>query len=482
MKMNLANSLTMKKERLKASLEALKPQDGTFFNVMTEEVGKLRELSTNSSGDVDIKKDSYLEDIETLIKSTTGINAVMHVIKENNEYAYMDLANIGSGYIFSAGMIHEYGKDAQEYIDDEGKHANKKLLKNLQKKYLEGEVDINNNRVTGDLTSLEIPIYLGHDIFTTKEAFTDQEVAAIICHELGHGFSGLETLRYQYNANLIMLEALNNLNKVNDVKLRKQYIVKACDELKVSNIGAEEIANDSNISASIKLINRVIDPKFALDGKPNFDYHNCEWSADQYVIRLGGGSVILGIRKKFNETGFEVYYKKSSLGHVMLFFKQLAVFVLYLFSSIGVVALTMLFVTGAAPAIVILGCLMALSFLWYKMYIHYIAGSGKSQSIFNYEDPNTLVRRIKQDLVNQLKETNDPELIKSILAQVDEVSKVYEKIDYKAHGLYNFVWKIMNFGTYEGSRKQKEMDYHSELEELVGNDLFVTGNKIKYNL
>ena len=90
--------------------------------------------------------------------------------------------------------------------------------------------------------------------------------------------------------------------------------------------------------------------------------------------------------------------------------------------------------------------------------------------------PNERIQRIKQDLVQLLKNTRlDKKVRQQLLADLEAVEAVRQ--DAKEHdGLIRYLWRTL---TPAGRRAATLREFQKGLEDLINNDLFIHANRLK---
>ncbi|EKD89609.1 MAG: hypothetical protein ACD_33C00034G0006 [uncultured bacterium] len=349
-----------------------------------------------------LDKSSFVKDIKNLIQERFNISIVI-----DKELSVLDIAAIVpffSDYLDEKRRLHNIGTDNFINLfkfDNAIKKINfiikerDEMIKKLHNK--KGYIDLKNARVGGYLSNLKH--YLILDFFALKEhTLTSREVVAIIIHEIGHAFGGLEYHYKLEKTNTTILDILSNINNNNLDKAT--YVFKTHFDYKkdIPTINSKDRFDFYSIIA-FTYLNEIRTQ--LVNGK--YDETNFENIADSFSARFGLGKELVTSLNKINVRYGQVSTSTGSFYN--LFFINLLLS-LMLFALLGPVGIAL--------------------FLYCIIYIF-----GKDNADLTYDLPLDRYNRIKNSITNNLKNLNLPnDVIKDLLEQYIFITNVIEKTNY----------------------------------------------------
>lgn len=262
---------------------------------------------------------------------------------------------------------------------------------------------------------------------------TDREFAAAILHEVGHGFNYID---YMINTVKIAAtiytrtEELMEADKPTRIKLinRDPKLKKLSDQTKKDLIEANKKDN-----LEIVILKGSMEK---LNNQMNMDYYSDrsnEQLADIFALRNGAGDAIGTSLAKFTyeDTLFEKW----------------------------VIDITSVLLTCG---ISIVAC-MAFSQFMFK------TGS-------EYDSTTERILTAKREIINQLKVVKDKKLRTHLLDTIQTYDTLYNQLKNPPKGLYYYITYLASSSYRKNIKQEKTM---KEIEEMVDNDLYVLGNKLK---
>ena len=456
------------KEEFKVSTEAVDPQGTGLYQSLVEELSRVKKILIDKPDTKD-----HFKGVSEVIKRYTNINVKMTYEDSSNPndpedctaYMYCIPATINKNHVFIQEGIRGFIEDLSD--------------KPLKKKFptgVNGSVSIDKNWVDGDFTKLENIINIS-TYALTRGHFSPEELTAILMHELGHLFTFFELVDRIITTNQVMAELLSNLTKTNDIKERITLLQNTNDKMKLQ-LRSQEITNIASkkpVIATQILIYKTINSSNSLNSSPNYDLVSKEQCADQYVVRCGAGVPLAMALEKMIRYGGGDVWKKSQAG---FFFTEIISFVNmiaqvvsgagFLAGSIGIISTL---AGGAMISVSSVGLLLAAGII-YMLTAGYTRKQNYKVGHPLYDNFRERVRRIKEDLINQLKYTGkSSRYYIHLLDDIRKVELLHNQFDQRNGWLIKYVNKI----------RLKEEMYAKELESLAANDLFVLGNEFKYN-
>ena len=339
---------------------------------------------------------------------------------------------------------------------------------------IKGKVDLANGKVYGDFTEflakIEFSTYL-----LEKNILTEEQAVAIILHEVGHQFTFFTAMDKVVRVNQVLAQLVSGINNTKDLKQRTILLQSAADIFDKKHFKPEEIKEialkDDETAIKMFLVKAQVSTRDSdLGGEYNLTMS--EQSADQFVVRLGAGyplaqgleliDKLFGL-KVFQKTREE--FRQAELIRMTSYIINPIAF--FLKKYVDSLVLTSLY-SGVFP---IMGIILTISLMVITLITgKIIAKSGLSD--YRYDNPRTRILRLKQDLVNQLKETNkEASYYQAILTDIDNIDKILK--NYYQEDSILIKWaKGNDYSNYVIQR---------ELEDLAANDLFIHAAKFKYS-
>ena len=386
-----------------------------------------------------IEKSSNIKDLITLIKNRFNMNiqidSKLHtlvpfaIIPYFGDYLrdFSGLKNIGSD-IFSKLFKFEDIVKHLESIDKE----KKKIIKNLHNK--KGYINFKYAKLGGYLSEIKHYLILDFFIGIKELKLSNKELVAIILHEIGHAFTGLEYHHKLEKVNSVMSDIIQEINRNNFEKaifiFKSHFKENEFKNVIISN--KKEIYDFYGVLALtyLKEINtQMIDTKY--------DETNFELLADSFAGRFGLYKELV--------SGLHIIYTRygNLLNNNLLNYSIL----LFLNLMLILISLALL-----GPYAILLSAFLILT----------IYNNKVNEMI--YDLPLDRYNRIKNNLINQLKNIELPKEIQT---------ELYEQ--------YIFITEIIEKSLYYKPLLQKVADtilidnrninYYIELQKQIENNL-----------
>lgn len=307
-----------------------------------------------------------------------------------------------------------------------------------KKETLIANIDLKKAYISGNISKVVVFIcttvgaVMGQDS-NGEFILTDREFAAAILHEVGHGFNYID---YMINTVKIAAtiytrtEELMEADKPTRIKLinSDSELKKLSDQTKKDLV---EVTKKDNLEMVI-----LKGSMEKLNSQMGMDYYSDrsnEQLADIFALRNGAGDAIGTSIAKFTykDTSFEKW----------------------------IIDLTGVFVT---LGISIVACIAFSQFMF------------KSGSL--YDSSVERILTAKREIINQLKVVKDKKLRAHLLDTIQTYDKLYNQLKNPPKGLYYYI-SYLTSSSYRKNIKQETT--MKEIEEMVDNDLYVLGNKLK---
>lgn len=438
------------------SQEMIKYQNNdTFPQKLTEKIEYVyKEIENNIYMDNKtlIEKSGYIKEIQTLICNRFNMNVVFD--KELHVFYPAAIIPFFSDYLSDLSGMKNIGSDKFSAIfkfNDVFKHVNeiekekKIILAKLHNR--KGYVDFKNARVGGYLS--EIKHYLIIDFFALRQSEIEpSELTAIILHELGHAFGGLEYHHKLETTNSTIADILNEMNNNNPDKavytFKKHFTQKEFQEISVTN--SKEV-NDFYGKVALAYLDEI---KTQM-GNSKYDETNFENLADSFAARFNMGKELVSGLNKLNRRYGLVYDNNRMAYSILLFIDML----------LSIMFLAFFKVPGAIV-------MMAVIVILYNT----------DSSTMTYDFPLERYNRVKNSIINNLKNINLPEeFVKDLLSQFIFINEVIEKSmyfkDVRSHIADILLSSNRNNNYYIGLQQS--------IENNLNNLLFVKAQQLKVN-
>jgi hypothetical protein len=428
----------MRKKLHNPALEAIAHQDGKFFAELSEAVGTMRK--NNAQALQDVKNEDVLY-AANVIKRFTGISIGFHL----GQLSF-------SVFIPDINRNHAlFNKPMQEYFKN--KDA-KKMIKDAEGGVLRGTVDLKSAKVTGLFANLPTTICLPlNDILGNR--LSNEEIAAIILHEVGHLFVLFEFMNRTATTNQVLAGLSRALDESVGASEREFIIQAAKRSLRLSETNVTELAktSDQKVIQTV-IISDCVRQSISELGSDVYDMNNFEALADQFAARMGAGQeLVTGLEKVM--AGYRGMDGRGGLKYIFMEaikFATLALSIAAMFST----------------ATIGLGL--------YGIFFWAIFTLNDGLMDPTYDRRGIRYARIRGELVQDLKDKKIPpdrrEQVLDGIAAIDKIA-----IDIKDHQqwagiVYDFIFRS------KFSRLRQEK-LQSELEKLANSNLFVKSAELK---
>lgn len=394
--------------------ESIKRQSDDFFNELTQHIKRFRakgDLTTEG-----IKKSHIMQ----VIKQYTGLSIILYIDRGLNAAVYPPY--ITPNHVFVRGSS-----------------AASKIL-DVTKTTLSGTIDVENAKVSGSFTTITSELLLGIEILKPG-TFTDDEVAAIILHELGHVFTCWQFMSTMAYGALVIQQTINNVF-LSDNYQTKTIVIKAAEEV----LGLEpDTEIESLIDTSRENIEIILNTRFIRQLRSRsksmfYDVRNCEQLADTFAVRHGAGTALARAHHKLNQMA-GVYGRQNVFAHVLSQTTSL----LKAIKPFARVSLSDILYTLAQPN--------------------------------RYDDPKDRLAFIKFQLIDDLKHipAGNKTLRSDMLASISELDTMLKNINVK-RSIFELIDKSFTRSGRAISNQEADI---KKLEGMLYNDLFLQSAKLK---
>lgn len=421
-------------------------------------IDQLRGIIEEYKKDKDGK--TFATSLEEIIKNRFNITLKCNVKPASvlNAAAYIELLDVY--HPLNKGLLDNYGEMAAQYLANETVKPNfKKLVAGKLDRV--GSLDFKKVKASGIFSQLEYRIELLTPLFKEETDF----IISIIMHELGHIWTFMEYVHHVTYKNVIVTSIVKDFLGIKEDTLRVEFISK------INNIYGvkvpEELTKQSDPKAQLVVIGDIYKQMYNDFSETTYNTTSVEVLADQFASRFGLGiSMIKGMSgSAFSWKGLSVSIFLTFVGGVIM--TTLASFSVF-FMALGAMPFTFEILLG----VIIAGLTGVINIT------DSFAGAKMKLGTSTYDTPKQRIVRVRNMMINQLK--NDPKNnnAKQLIAQIDESVAYIEKADD-----YNgFIVKLLRWVSSDFRTQEERKIYNQLLEDLMDNTLYVSGNRFKHLL
>lgn len=430
---------------LKASLEATVAfkHDDKFFLTLVGIIGEMRTYyktinAMNRNRGVSLDEMNLIAKLEKAIKDETNISTEIHVkpwLYDNGAVALPSLSN-----------NDPFTDDFYKSVLGDGSILHEDALYLLFKKInTMGYVDLQAGKIYGVFTKVRKPIWMSMNSFFFDDT-TDEEIAAVLLHEIGHLFYYFVCIANMVTRNAALCSLTDYLF---NAELAEPERIKL-----VSKVNSEmDLSVDVSATAAMKSKKEVLLVFFDAEckrlrsetGLDFYDFKTCEYLADQYCTRMGAGMPLAtGLSKMGKKYGDKAYRSKQ-----LLVFEDIIAVIANLVLSIFTLGIPLLLVI--------------------------VTGIISNPLSDRYDNPKDRFLRIKQQLVLKLQLTKDANAKKTLLKEIATIDACIKEV-HDHLTLYEYVFTNM-VGKHRKEIQQQQLQ--KELESIGMNDLYVVANKLQ---
>lgn len=405
-------------------LEAIDFQSGAFFTDLTVAVEKLRTSRKYSSEDI-------LESgLSSIIKKWTGMTVDVYVKEGVGGFCLVLPVLDYNNPLFPEPVKTFRQNDALKAIEVLGRD-------------LKGTVDRKRSKISGDFEKFNMSLAMDLHLINYNK-FSNEEIAAIMLHEIGHGFTFFEFLGYHYKTNMVLSAVTKAFNDTDNMKERKLILKAAEKSLGIDYDDMDRIASsrDVGVVQTITLTESVRKMRSEV-GENLYNITMAEQLADEFAARHGAAAALGTATQKYSRLAGDLAARGTMTYLTLEVLK------------VGAMALLAAGLPGLAT------------------YIAIVRWPGQGA----HEDPKTRVSKLKNQLLTQLKDKNIPDEKRSQILGDIEVLKDVEGELARRRTFYQFLADTV----VPSRRKMRaQSEIHAELEQLASNELFSAA--AKYNV
>lgn len=413
------------------------------------------------------------------VKNYVEVDEKDEVINPNDLNVHVVSYHLNNSLATILGMIPLANDMELKFIEDGAKETIK--LQDIKKKAERvGSVDLKTSKVHGLFAKEYAFISVGW-VFLVTDVLTDEEVAASLCHEIGHVFTNFEFVADLVTFNHT-LRALVNTTVSKMPTTQKTVIFKEILEGEELSqiVDAKELAKLQSPNAVAAWVGeaklRKIQSEYGLD---QYDMTTNEALADQFASRHHfNKALVSGLVKIIAIAGEDIKAKNI---------RQAALEKARIVSDVfGYGAMAVGVTAGLAGIPILVGVAIASSVISAvaRIWSFTLGGAFTRVNVTQdsiHDSGITRLRRLKEDMVTKIK---DPKLPKD---EVQEALSCIAQVDRYLEGVKKFEGSTLDQVFFNGLfiiekafvRRDKQEAIARQLEELMNNDLFVRATELK---
>lgn len=413
------------------------------------------------------------------VKNYVEVDEKDEVINPNDLNVHVVSYHLNNSLATILGMIPLANDVELKFIEDGAKETIK--LQDIKKKAERvGSVDLKNSKVYGLFAKEYAFISIGW-VFLVTDVLTDEEVAASLCHEIGHVFTNFEFVADLVTFNHT-LRALVNTTVSKMPTAQKTVIFKEILEGEELSqiVDAKELAKLQSPNAVAAWVGeaklRKIQSEYGLD---QYDMTTNEGLADQFASRHHFNKALVSGLVKIIAVGGEDIKAKSIRQAALEKARVVSAIFAGGFLGAGVIG-------GLAGIPVLTGVAIVSGIVAFaaKIWSFTLGGATTSVNVTQesiHDSGITRLRRLKEDMITKIK---DPKLPKD---EVQEALSYIAQVDRYLEGVKKFEGSTLDQIFFNGLfiiekafvRRDKQEAIARQLEELMNNDLFVRASELK---
>lgn len=413
------------------------------------------------------------------VKNYVEVDEKDEVINPNDLNVHVVSYHLNNSLATILGMI-PLANDAELEIIEDGAKATIKLQDIKKKAERVGSVDLKNSKVHGLFAKEFAFISIGW-VFLVTDVLTDEEVAASLCHEIGHVFTNFEFVADLVTFNHA-LRALVNTTVSKMPTTQKTVIFKEILEGEELSqiVDAKELAKLQSPNAVAAWVGeaklRKIQSEYGLD---QYDMTTNEGLADQFASRHHFNKALVSGLVKIIAVGGEDIKAKSIRQAALE--KARVVSAIFAGGFLGAGAIGGLAGIPVLTGVAIVSGIVAFAA---KIWSFTLGGATTSVNVTQesiHDSGITRLRRLKEDMITKIK---DPKLPKD---EVQDALSCIAQVDRYLEGVKKFEGSTLDQVFFNGLfiiekafvKRDKQEAIARQLEELMNNDLFVRASELK---
>lgn len=368
--------------------------------------------------------------IEATVKKIFNIRLSLTVAKDSDVYAHVMVPEIDPNNVLVEDWMrkHMSAKDTRRRLDK------------IQKKYVLG-VDLEEGKLTGEASDEIADVWLGEDLIHDAR-MTDEEVTAILCHELGHFMTYMMFLGKTAMISICLAQLHHAYTDSVPRESRVEILKVVSETTDLKDFDIERAADHKNgVTTTTAVVASMVLETPNLTRTKGYDRRTFEMLSDQFVSRLGAGDHL--------SSGLAKLYNGEPMPPIDMW--SLPIYLLLIPIILFLIAMAVMY----AP-------LIALILIF-------------TTPRDTYDRPRARIERIRRDTINAMKVRRiGPARRKDLNRKLESINDSLALME-KDKGLMNKIERIISPKRYRYYNTEESMQ---ELEAIMNNELFARANAL----
>lgn len=413
-------------------MEAIDFQADNLKKILAFHIGELRKLSKE-----ELLREGTYAVLSAEIKKTTNLNTTI-IVDQLHGSASVMVPDVNRNNPLVNDMYKGYLPNA----------TGLKLVENARN-VIKGTVNLKKARVDGVYANLDHTVFLPlTDLLS--ERFTDEEIVAVLLHEIGHIFVYYEYISRTVTTNTVLAGIAKTMSSTTDPKEIETVLLSAKKVLQLTDLDVKKLVNNSRVDlVEMVVVSSAIEQARSELGSDIYDMNSFEALADNFATRLGCGRELVTALDKYYRSGFNM-----ALRTLPTYLALEATKLLSLGLSTLVAAAAVLGGTNLVGMAVLLSTIFLV---------------GKDLNTKDYDRPLFRLKRIKEQLVERMKDKQtSKEERKQLAESVEHIDGLLKDYNTRTSVLV----KLAAVVSTSVRNRYKQEQLQSELESLASNELF----------
>lgn len=272
--------------------ESVDFQGDGFFKALVAVITRLKIDDDYTTSSVDNSGFS------SVVKDYTGLNVRLNFVpNDNNLEAFATLPTFDLNHPFLRLNI-----PANKVM---GASDSMAVLKTLGDK-IKGGIDKHKCQVSGFYSQIPLDVTISTG-YLRSPIFTEEHIAAILIHEIGHLFTYFEYIGVVAFGSMVIAETSRQLLEVNSIEARMDIITYADDLLGVERHlpdDLDKMANNAE-TAHVILLRNYVAQTYTTGRFPVYDVRNVEQLADIFTVKHGAGRAMASAIQSIGQATFD---------------------------------------------------------------------------------------------------------------------------------------------------------------------------------
>lgn len=413
-------------------MEAIDFQADNLKKILAFHIGELRKLSKE-----ELLREGTYAVLSAEIKKTTNLNTTI-IVDQLHGSASVMVPDVNRNNPLVNDMYKGYLPNA----------TGLKLVENARN-VIKGTVNLKKARVDGVYANLDHTVFLPlTDLLS--ERFTDEEIVAVLLHEIGHIFVYYEYISRTVTTNTVLAGIAKTMSSTTDPKEIETVLLSAKKVLQLTDLDVKKLVNNSRVDlVEMVVVSSAIEQARSELGSDIYDMNSFEALADNFATRLGCGRELV--------TALDKYYRSVN---------DMALRTLPTYLALEATKLLSLGLSTLTTAAAVLGGTTPLGIMIIFSTIFLV---GIDLNTKDYDRPLFRLKRIKEQLVERMKDKRaSKEERKQLAESVEHIDGLLKDYNTRTSVLV----KLAAVVSTSVRNRYKQEQLQSELESLASNELF----------